>query len=209
MSHCNLPNSQRHYQWMAYSVRLQPDLALRIIVMERRNYNYAFLWNPKNVQFSVFLLIELPICITLPFLFQTGEPVIVKKAYVLFNVGGTINGSLELNQDQPTSPVRISGTLTGLPKGQHGFHVHASGDIRGGCGSTGGHFNPNKVNLEYFRNFHGNVLQKELVELYFVFAIYAIPTIFRMSCVTKEWHWDKTHFTWATFIKDPLHRVKC
>jgi len=74
------------------------------------------------------------------------EPVIVKKAYVLFNIGGgTNNGSLELNQDQPTSPVRITGTLTGLPKGQHGFHVHMSGDIRGGCGSTGGHFNPNKA----------------------------------------------------------------
>ena len=24
----------------------------------------------------------------------------------------------------------------------HGFHVHTDGDIEGGCGSTGGHYNP-------------------------------------------------------------------
>jgi len=79
---------------------------------------------------------------------QTGVP--VTKAYVLFNIGSDksgINGSLELNQDAPTSPVKITGTLTGLkPKGPHGFHVHESGDIRGGCGTTRGHFNPQMVN---------------------------------------------------------------
>ena len=29
----------------------------------------------------------------------------------------------------------------GLSKGSHGFHVHEFGDISGGCGSTGGHYN--------------------------------------------------------------------
>ncbi|OXA59361.1 superoxide dismutase [Cu-Zn], chloroplastic [Folsomia candida] len=75
---------------------------------------------------------------------QTG--VVVTKAYVLFNIGvdkSGIVGSLDLSQDEPSSPVKINGTLTGLtPKGQHGFHVHESGDIRGGCASTRGHFNP-------------------------------------------------------------------
>jgi Cu-Zn family superoxide dismutase len=32
------------------------------------------------------------------------------------------------------------------PNSVHGFHVHNSGDIRQGCGSTGGHFNPFGVN---------------------------------------------------------------
>lgn len=78
---------------------------------------------------------------------QTG--VVVTKAYVLFNIGvdkSGIVGSLDLSQDEPSSPVKINGTLTGLtPKGQHGFHVHESGDIRGGCASTRGHFNPKMV----------------------------------------------------------------
>ena len=41
------------------------------------------------------------------------------------------------------SPVRISGQISGLtPNALHGFHIHMKGDISGGCGSTGGHYNP-------------------------------------------------------------------
>jgi Cu-Zn family superoxide dismutase len=36
----------------------------------------------------------------------------------------------------------ISGKVTGLTEGLHGFHVHEFGNIRGSCKSTGGHFNP-------------------------------------------------------------------
>jgi len=70
------------------------------------------------------------------------------KAVVVLNVGNQksrVNGTLELVQDSDTAPVRITGTVYNLtPSGNHGFHVHESGDIRGDnpCGSTGGHFNP-------------------------------------------------------------------
>ena len=40
----------------------------------------------------------------------------------------------------------ISANLTNLPAGLHGFHVHQYGDIYSdGCASTGGHFNPAKM----------------------------------------------------------------
>jgi len=73
----------------------------------------------------------------------------VTKAVVVFSVKSNTSGlvgSLELTQATPTSPVTITGTLEGLtPKGLHGFHVHESGDVRQGCGSTRGHFNPKMV----------------------------------------------------------------
>lgn len=38
--------------------------------------------------------------------------------------------------------VLIRVTASGLKPGQHGFHVHALGDLTHGCTSAGGHFNP-------------------------------------------------------------------
>eukprot|EP00795_Rhopilema_esculentum_P017227 gene17227-8780_t len=39
-------------------------------------------------------------------------------------------------------PVHITGEVTGLEKGEHGFHIHEFGDYTNGCTSTGSHFNP-------------------------------------------------------------------
>lgn len=36
-------------------------------------------------------------------------------------------------------PVRITGTVVDVTPGKHGFHIHELGDLREGCGSTGGH----------------------------------------------------------------------
>ena len=34
------------------------------------------------------------------------------------------------------------GNVWNLSPGSHGFHVHESGDVDGGCGDAGGHYNP-------------------------------------------------------------------
>jgi len=62
------------------------------------------------------------------------------------NGGSTTTGSLEFRQLGPGKPVVITGEITGLePNSAHGFHIHNSGDVRNGCTSTGGHFNPHGV----------------------------------------------------------------
>uniref|UniRef100_A0A804QG32 Superoxide dismutase [Cu-Zn] n=1 Tax=Zea mays TaxID=4577 RepID=A0A804QG32_MAIZE len=39
-------------------------------------------------------------------------------------------------------PTTVTGSISGLKPGLHGFHVHALGDTTNGCMSTGPHFNP-------------------------------------------------------------------
>jgi len=41
---------------------------------------------------------------------------------------------------------RIQGEVSGLEKGEHGFHIHQFGDTTNGCTSCGGHFNPGGKN---------------------------------------------------------------
>lgn len=57
----------------------------------------------------------------------------------------TVTGVLKLSQSAVNGPVTITGSITGLKPGKHGFHVHEKGDITGNCTSAGGHFNPLKV----------------------------------------------------------------
>lgn len=61
--------------------------------------------------------------------------------------GGNIRGNVTFTQNKCGDPVLVEVSIVGLPPGTHGFHVHERGDITAGCGSTGGHFNPDKVSL--------------------------------------------------------------
>jgi len=58
-------------------------------------------------------------------------------------VGDGVKGVIRFHQTgDPTSPVELSGNITGLTPGSHGFHIHQLGDTSNGCASMAGHFNP-------------------------------------------------------------------
>uniref|UniRef100_C8XTB0 Superoxide dismutase [Cu-Zn] n=1 Tax=Portunus trituberculatus TaxID=210409 RepID=C8XTB0_PORTR len=66
----------------------------------------------------------------------------VPDAVVNFVPGNNnVYGELHLFRTQ-YSGVLIRGRVSGLSPGQHGFHVHAVGDLSGKCTAAGGHFNP-------------------------------------------------------------------
>ena len=65
----------------------------------------------------------------------------------LVSAGGSgVTGRLQLfHFDFPVRYVSISGYISGLKPGAHGFHIHATGDVGDDCKAAGGHFNPDGV----------------------------------------------------------------
>ncbi|XP_067675122.1 superoxide dismutase [Cu-Zn]-like [Haliotis asinina] len=66
------------------------------------------------------------------------------KAVCVLKGTGTVEGTIHLSQADPDGPVTVTGTISGLTEGLHGFHVHEFGDATNGCTSAGPHFNPFK-----------------------------------------------------------------
>jgi Cu-Zn family superoxide dismutase len=54
--------------------------------------------------------------------------------------GDKVQGTLRFKADNDATVV--TGDVTGLTEGKHGFHIHEFGDYSNGCVSAGGHFNP-------------------------------------------------------------------
>ncbi|KAG6751884.1 hypothetical protein POTOM_044095 [Populus tomentosa] len=65
------------------------------------------------------------------------------KAVALITGDSNVRGSLHFIQE-PNGATHVTGRITGLSPGLHGFHIHALGDTTNGCNSTGPHFNPLK-----------------------------------------------------------------
>ncbi|KAJ8917221.1 hypothetical protein NQ315_012713 [Exocentrus adspersus] len=64
-----------------------------------------------------------------------------QKAVCVLN-GEVVKGTVFFNQASSSSPVEVTGEITGLGQGLHGFHIHEFGDNTNGCISAGAHFNP-------------------------------------------------------------------
>ncbi|XP_074663136.1 superoxide dismutase [Cu-Zn]-like [Tubulanus polymorphus] len=55
---------------------------------------------------------------------------------------GAVKGCVCFQQEANSDLVKVTGSITGLARGKHGFHIHEFGDYSNGCVSAGGHFNP-------------------------------------------------------------------
>ena len=70
----------------------------------------------------------------------TSDPVV--KAVCVLKGEGNLAGTITFTQTGDSTTV--TGEITGLTEGYHGFHIHEYGDLTNGCTSAGGHFNPEK-----------------------------------------------------------------
>ncbi|NXX81256.1 SODC dismutase, partial [Urocolius indicus] len=72
------------------------------------------------------------------------------KAVCVLKGEGPVQGVIHFQQQARaglgwaggSGPVKVTGRISGLADGDHGFHVHEFGDNTNGCTSAGPHFNP-------------------------------------------------------------------
>jgi superoxide dismutase, Cu-Zn family len=94
---------------------------------------------------TLFLLLIVAIVLILGEFVMTGRSMSAQA--VLMNEGGGtgVAGTILITQLGRMEGSEITGTVTGLTPGKHGFHIHANASAPGQCASAGGHYNPKSV----------------------------------------------------------------
>nr|Q07449.1 RecName: Full=Extracellular superoxide dismutase [Cu-Zn]; Short=EC-SOD; Flags: Precursor [Onchocerca volvulus]AAA17049.1 Cu-Zn extracellular superoxide dismutase [Onchocerca volvulus] len=65
-----------------------------------------------------------------------------RRAVAVLRGDAGVSGIIYFQQGSGGSITTISGSVSGLTPGLHGFHVHQYGDQTNGCTSAGDHYNP-------------------------------------------------------------------
>lgn len=73
------------------------------------------------------------------FKFQPPEPTWKAWSILWAGEGDGKLGEVSFRQISPVNPLLVNINATGLPPGKHAVHIHAYGDMREGCKSTGPH----------------------------------------------------------------------
>ncbi|KAK6640578.1 hypothetical protein RUM44_012274 [Polyplax serrata] len=61
------------------------------------------------------------------------------------SAGHNVTGDVVFRQGNENDPVEITGVISGLSPGYHGFHVHQNSNLSDNCKAAGSHFNPDQV----------------------------------------------------------------
>ncbi|XP_042885700.1 superoxide dismutase [Cu-Zn]-like [Penaeus japonicus] len=65
-----------------------------------------------------------------------------RRAQCVLESTANVNGTIVFLQSSERAPVDITGDVTGLSPGKHGFHIHAFGVSGADCKAAQGHYNP-------------------------------------------------------------------
>uniref|UniRef100_A0A077KA48 Superoxide dismutase [Cu-Zn] n=1 Tax=Penaeus japonicus TaxID=27405 RepID=A0A077KA48_PENJP len=65
-----------------------------------------------------------------------------RKAQCVLESPAAVSGTIMFVQSSERAPVDITGNITGLSQGKHGFHIHAFGVSGADCKAAQGHYNP-------------------------------------------------------------------
>lgn len=95
------------------------------------------------------------------------------------------HGTVLFSQQNPKQPVIIRFMLHGFePQSVHAIHIHEYGDLRDGCKSLGGHFNPqNNRHSEHAGDLFHNFKTNEYGEFQYVYSTSKLSLYYNDLCI--------------------------